>query len=420
VEVVISAMGGFMSPVFPRDVPGKEEFKGVSFHSARWRHDVPLAGKRIGVIGNACSAAQLIPNIAKDPTVEVINFARTPQWFVPRGNYDYPGYVKWAFAHIPGVLRAYRNYVATSHDLRYIAFRKDHTFLRGLVQKQMTKYITHKAPKELVDQLLPKYPPGCKRIVVDPGYLDALHKPNVHLTYDAIDKIVPEGILTKKGDLVPLDVIVFATGFDVENFRVDLTGSGGRKLTEYFASKNGPTAYLGTTLPGFPNFFLMMGPNTATGHASVIFSEEVQINYAIQLIKPIIARKAQSFTVRDGPTDAYNASIQERIGDSVFTACASYYRSSVSGKNVAIFPGPLVQFWWWLLSPRWADYQAVGAEKWERGRRRARVLNVVAAILVVAGVAGMMQPQVRAVLGTLLKNVLSRLPIFPTPGSLPN
>lgn len=135
----------------------------------------------------------------------------------------------------------------------------------------------------------------------------------------------------------------------------------------------------------------------------------MQINYAIQLIKPIIARKARSFTVRDGPTDAYNAQLQKRIGGSVFTACASYYRSSASGKNVAIFPGPLAQFWWWLLSPRWADYQAVGAEKWERERRRARVLNIVAALLVVAGVAGLTRPHVRAVLGTLLKNVMSRV-----------
>ena len=159
VEVIVSAAGGFMSPAYPKDVPGKEEFKGVHFHSARWRHDVTLAGKRVGVIGNACSAyvaysvyyrehhnqilfsisAQLIPNISKDPTVEVINFARTPQWYVPRvrievlsgfyvvlyadmsnyqGNYQYPSYVKWAFAHVPGVLRTYRNYVATFVSIR--------------------------------------------------------------------------------------------------------------------------------------------------------------------------------------------------------------------------------------------------------------------------------------------------------------
>ena len=212
-----------------------------------------------------------------------------------------------------------------------------------------------------------------------------------------------------------------------------MTGSGGRLLKDYFNSKGGPTAYLGTTVPGFPNFFMMMGepnvyslpdnnqtthhypclpttgPNTATGHASVIYSEEVQINYAIQLIKPVLARKARSFTVQEGATDRYNAWLEKRIGGSVFTACASYYRSSQGGKNVAIFPGPLALFWWFCRTVRWSDYRAVGAEKWEKERRRTKVLSVLAALLLVVGVAGLAQPQVRTLVGSVLKTVLSKV-----------
>ncbi|KAF5381017.1 hypothetical protein D9615_004056 [Tricholomella constricta] len=371
-EIMIYAIGGFMSPLFPKDITGVGKFRGLAWHSARWRHDVDLKGKRVGVIGNGCSAAQFVPIISADPSTQVINFCRTPQWYAPRGNFKYPRWLQWIFGHVPLVMRWYRNWIMARSDIMFLIFRKDNRLLVAIAQRVLSRYIKQMAPKDQVAQLTPSYAPGCKRIIVDPGYLEALNRPNVTLSWESIKGVVEDGVELKSGEIVPLDVIIFGTGYSLEP--VDLSVRGSKKTTihEYFKEQGGATAYLGTCMPGFPNCFTLLGPNVASGHASVIFSQESQIGLAIQLIKPIIDGKAKSFEVRDEATDKYNTWLQKRLGRSVWTDCNSYYQvgGQKQTKIIATFPGPVGLFWWLTRRARWSDFIGVGAEAWEKQRGR--------------------------------------------------
>ncbi|KAI0064568.1 FAD/NAD(P)-binding domain-containing protein [Artomyces pyxidatus] len=392
-EVVVWAVGGFQAPHVPAGLRGVDAFRGEAWHSARWRHDVPLAGKRVGVIGNGCSAAQFVPKISEDPSTEVINFVRSPQWYVPRAQYDYPEWVKWVFAHVPLAMWAYRAFIMASLDFNYVVFREGSP-AQNIARKRLTEYIERMAPKEYHDQLIPKYPPGCKRMIVDPSYLSSLARPNLNLEWTAIDEIVEEGIKLKTGEVVPLDVIIFGTGFELLPPRLEIKGTKGT-LSEYFKAHGGAAAYLGLAAPTFPNLFMLLGPNSAGGHASVIFVEETQLQHALVLIKPIIEGKAKSFSVREDVTDRYNQWLQDRISRTVWNSCHSYYRADgQSGRNIAIFPGPVTLFWWLARRPRLADYHAVGAERFLR-ERRLQTLEwwVFVGVLAASLVVGIVPPQ---------------------------
>ncbi|KAF4608658.1 casein kinase I [Pleurotus pulmonarius] len=322
-QAIVFAIGGFTSAMYPPEIEGRDVFKGTIWHSAEWNHEYDLKGKRVGVIGNGCSVAQFLPKIAADPSVEVVNFCRTPQWYTPQANLRYPGLVKALFAYVPGVMRLYRNFLMARADTGALAFRKENTFVVNQARKRFTKYLQYKVPQDMIEKLTPSYPPGCKRIIVDPGYLDAIRQPNVTLNWDGIDRIVEEGIKTKTGEIIELDAIIFGTGYVIGMGTMDLVGRDGRTLEGYYAEHGGPTAYLGTCIPGFPNAFTLLGPNTATGHASVIFTEEAQINLAVQLLKPVLEGKAKSFEVTDEATNKYDDWLQRRLSTSVWTDCHS-------------------------------------------------------------------------------------------------
>ncbi|KAJ3574820.1 hypothetical protein NP233_g1506 [Leucocoprinus birnbaumii] len=378
-EVIIWAIGGFFEPLYPKELEGQlERFKGIVWHSAKWRHDVELKGKRVGVIGNGCSAAQFIPEISADPSVKVVNFCRTPQWFIPKVNFKYPGFLKWIFRHVPFIMRLYRSLIMARSDFSALIFRKENKFFINAAKKAMSSYIRHAAPKEYVDKLIPNYSPGCKRIIVDPDYLKSLHRPNVSVNWDGIEGIVEEGIKLKTGEVIPLDIIVFGTGYSLETKSFNIKGRKGQTMREYFDEQGGATAYLGTSMPGFPNVYTLLGPNVATGHASVIFSQEAQIGLALQLMKPVLEGKAKYFEITDEATDEYNSWLQGRLQNSVWTDCMSYYRSDRKlGKIVATFPGPVALFWWLARTPVWSRYRAVGAEAWAAERRQSWMQKMV-------------------------------------------
>ncbi|KAF4597607.1 hypothetical protein EYR40_008069 [Pleurotus pulmonarius] len=416
-QAIVFAMGGFARGMYPPEIEGRETFNGAIWHSAEWDHGYVLEGKRVGVIGNGCSVAQFLPKIAADPSVQVVNFCRTPQWFVPGVNSEYPGWVKTLFAYVPGVMRLYRNFIMARSDTASLAFRKENTFVLKQARKEFTKYLKSKLPKGMLEKMIPSYPPGCKRIIVDVGYLDALQQPNVTVNWDGIDSIVERGIKTKAGEVIELDAIIFGTGYVIEMGNMNLVGRDGRIIEEYYAERGGPTAYLGTCIPGFPNAFTLLGPNTATGHASVIFTEEAQINLAVQLLKPILEGKAKSFEVTDAATNRYDDWLQRRLATSVWTECHSYYQFHNDRNNltqpetksespsrpriIATFPAPVSYFWWMLRKPVWRDYIAVGAEPWFASRRRRKVLRLTlaAALLGVAVGLGVRGPEQLAASG---------------------
>ncbi|KAG8689841.1 hypothetical protein FRC09_012238 [Ceratobasidium sp. 395] len=379
-QIIVSAVGVFHKPKFP-DIPGQDRFRGISMHARIWDHSVDFSNKRVAVIGNGCSATQIVPSLLEDPTTQIVNFCRTPSWLRERPQMIISERAKWIFRNVPLAGKLFRYGIATMMDSAYINWRTGPlgTWVRRRGERAGIKYIKSRAPEKYHESLIPKFPLGCKRVVVDPGYLTSLNKPNVELEFDTITEVTETGITTKTGKNYDFDIICYATGFDVEgSSSINVTGTGGKTMADYFKEQGGPTAYMGTTMPGFPNWFSLLGPNTATGHASVIYSEEVQINYAMQLIEPVIRGKAKSFSPKAAANRAYNEWIQDELSRTVWTSCISWYHAgNGKGKLIATWPATQGYLWWLLRTPIWADYETVGGEKWIKRRRYVSAFKTV-------------------------------------------
>jgi len=204
----------------------------------------------------------------------------------------------------------------------------------------------------------------------------SLHRPNHNINWHGVDSVVEDGIITKKGERLPFEVLIFATGFATDVYPVPVRGKF-ETIQEYFKANGGPQAYLGTTVPGFPNFFMLFGPNTGTGHTSVLYTTEIQVDYIIQLIKPILERQVSSVEVKTDPTDRYNAKIHGLLNKSLFTQCLSWYRVGGEGKITNIFPGSATTFWWWLRKPNWDHFTGVGTDTWRDNLRRKRFASII-------------------------------------------
>ncbi|CEL62234.1 putative monooxygenase Rv0892/MT0916 OS=Mycobacterium tuberculosis GN=Rv0892 PE=3 SV=1 [Rhizoctonia solani AG-1 IB] len=374
-KVVISAIGYFNRPRWP-DVPGRESFRGDLLHAQMWDHGVPLSGKRVALIGNGCSGAQILPVISEDSSTKVTNFCRTPSWFVPRDSNLIPEWKKWCFRHIPYALKGLRYFHVAESEFffhRYFLLNPLSNRLRKSLENGVAAYIKSVAPAQYHQYLIPKYDFGCKRLVLDPGYLESLHRPNVDMEWDPIARIVSDGIETKSGHKHQFDVIAFATGFDItSSVALDVTGINGQRLQEYYNREGGPTGYMGTTIPGFPNWFTILGPNTVTGHSSVIFAEELQMDYVTQLLRPILAGDVKGFMPRADSTRSWNEMAQSKLGKGVWSGCASWYRSGpdgAKGKNFAIWPGGNLHMWWSFRKPIWKDFEVLGDSSWLVKRR---------------------------------------------------
>ncbi|KAF9032933.1 hypothetical protein BJ165DRAFT_1534822 [Panaeolus papilionaceus] len=379
-EVLISAIGVLENPRYI-DIPGVGDFQGKIFHSARWDQSVELRGKRVGVVGNGASATQFVPLITKDETVRVVQFCRTANWFFPNLVHRYSDIRRWFRRNLPLFGRIERLGHFIRHEFLYWAVFSN-SITRRILQKAASKYILWMAPKEYHGKLLPEFGLGCKRIVFDTNYLNSLHRKNLDMNWDGIDRIVQDGILTKKGELIPLDVLIFATGYNADKYHLPIVGSNGVSVQDYYDSQAGAKAYLGTTIPGFPNFFTILGPNTATGHTSVIYTNEIQINYTLKLIKPILERRLPSIEVNEQATDVYNTTIQKRLSQSVFTQCLSWYRVGQEGKITNIFPGSGFRFWMLLRNPNWSHYHTnstlAHAQTWlKKTQRKQRVVSAL-------------------------------------------
>ncbi|KAG2129471.1 hypothetical protein DEU56DRAFT_890681 [Suillus clintonianus] len=390
-HVVISALGILEVPKIPYEIPGVRKFQGASFHSAQWPDSINLQNKRVAVIGNASSGAQFVPSVSEDPSVQVVNFIRTPTWFLTRPHIPYSDTEKWIFANIPLAMQLHRAWIMFRHVAPVHLPMSDKA-----LQKQrdvMTKYILDNTPGRYHARLIPDHPPGCKRIgssvvvklslyscsfhaVTDSGFLESLHRPNVTLNFDGIAEIVENGIITKTGEMLPFDVIVYATGFIGERYPMHVRGLNGATVQGYYDAHGGPTAYIGTTIPDTPNFYLINGPNTGT-RVSALFIAEVQVAYILQLIEPVLTGSASSFTIKATPTDMYNAKVQERLSRSVHVHCYSWARTNGTDKVFYPFPWPVTVWWWLLRKPNWDHYVAIGAEKWVWARRIKAVKNIL-------------------------------------------
>ena len=355
-HAVISGAGALHIPSYP-EIPGIDAFSGASFHSSRWNPSVDLTGKRVAVIGTGASAIQLVPTVARR-AAHLAVFQRTPPWLVPRPDTAIPPGMRTALRTVPGAARALRYAVYWGMEARALGFAVNPR-LMAPVQAMAHKHLERQVQDPgLRAQLTPDYTIGCKRILVSSDYYPALQRPNVDLVTDDIGEIVPSGVMTTDGAVHEADVLVFATGFRVIDAATELnvTGRGGAKLKDAWAA--GAEAFRGITVPGFPNFFLLLGPNTGLGHTSVVFMIETQVQHVLSCLRLLSGKRASTIEAGAAATRIYNDALQRRLRRAVWSAggCRSWYLDD-SGVNRAIWPGFSFEYWARTRRARRADYQ---------------------------------------------------------------
>ena len=336
-RVVIAGVGGLVDPSYP-EIPGMSEFEGDMMHTARWNHGVDLADKRVSVIGTGASAVQVVPSIA--PIVALLTvFQRTPAWVVAKFDGFYPRWVKKLLARFPFFLRASRFVKYWVSEIRGpIVFYNSR--LLSAIGVLLSKWNLRRQVKdpELRKKLTPTFQFGCKRVLVSDDYWATFERDDVELVTDSIERIEPKGIRTNDGKLHEADAIVLATGFKLglATAPFPIIGRGGKTLDQ--AWSGGAVAYKGMTVSGFPNWFIMMGPNTGPGHTSVLVYTEAQIAHALEAIEKIRDENLKYVDIRQDVQDRYNEGIQKRMKHMVWGGCKSWYLSP-DGSNHSLYPG---------------------------------------------------------------------------------
>jgi 4-hydroxyacetophenone monooxygenase len=371
-DAVISAVGQLNRPKIP-EIPGLDSFDGPVFHSARWRHEHSLAGKRVAVIGTGASAFQLVPEVAKEASRLVV-FQRSAPWMVP--NPRYHAHVseakKWLLKHVPYYARWHRFLLfwpgsdglmpslvvdpEWPHPERAVNAINDG--MRAIFVHAMAEQIGD--DPELLAKVTPSYPPFGKRMLQDNGsWLAALKRDNVDLVTDPIAAVGPRGVRCADGTEHAVDVIVLATGFHANRFLwpMEIVGRRGVRLRERWGDE--PRAYLGITVPSFPNFFCLYGPGTNLGHGgSIIFHSECQVRYVMGCLEALLRRDARTIECRQESFDAYNARFDARHATLVWShpGMSSWYKNA-AGRVVTTSPWLLVEYWGWTQRPDLDDYE---------------------------------------------------------------
>jgi len=339
---LITAWGQLGTPVVP-GFSGRDDFAGIAFHSAEWRHDIDLTGKRVISIGNAASAVQYVPEIA--PIVEHLTvLQRSANWIMPRNQIVFTDEQLEAFETDPALFDQSR---AELHEFR------ENGFKRMRVGSDEQAAGVHLALEHLASQvadpvlrakLTPGYEFGCKRVLRSDDYYLALTRDNVELVTEAIDRIVPEGVRTVDGVVHEADVIIWGTGFASQTFQGDMrvTGRDGADLAERWAK--GAEAYLGMTVDGFPNMFMLYGPNTNLNHNSIMTMLEAQQDYIIEVLQQLLPRGGSAVEVRREVLDTFNDAMQGQMRASAFaTDCSSWYKDA-SGKVINNWSGTVDEY----------------------------------------------------------------------------
>jgi 4-hydroxyacetophenone monooxygenase len=371
-RAVISAVGQLNRPNLP-DIPGRDTFAGASFHSARWDHSVDYRGKRVAVIGAGASGFQIVPTIAPD-VAELTVFQRTAQWMFPNPNYHEPvgPGVQWALRHLPFYGRWYRfllfwpgcdgGLAAARVDPEWPHQDRAVSATNDVTRELFTAWITEQVgdDPELLAKVIPDYPATGKRTLQDNGsWLRALKRSNVELVREGIDHIDERGIVTASGARVDVDIIVFATGFQANRFLwpMRIVGREGIELASQWGDE--PSAYLGITVPNFPNLFCMYGPGTNLAHGgSLIFHSECQIRYISGCIKALVEGDHESMEPRVDVHDEYYARTQRELDGLVWSHPSithSWFKNR-EGRIHVLSPWRLVDYWSWTREPELTDF----------------------------------------------------------------
>jgi len=337
-RVVLSGVGGLVDPAYP-DIKGLDTFQGKMIHTARWDHDYDLTGKRVAVIGTGASAVQVVPSIA--PIVGKLSvFQRTAAWVVPKQDFVVSEQMKRRFREHPLALKARRLALYWFSEAMGPLVFLDSPRLSRIGERMSERHLENCVKDPVLrEKLRPHFQFGCKRMLISDDYWPTFERENVELVTEGIAEVCADGIMINDGRKHELDAIVLATGFHLglANAPFPIIGLGGKTLDD--AWRNGAEAYKGVTVSGFPNWFIMMGPNTGPGHTSVLVFTEAQINYIMQAIRTLLAEDLKYVNVRQSVQDAYNAFIQRRMKHMVWSSgCSSWYLSP-NGENHSLYPG---------------------------------------------------------------------------------
>jgi cation diffusion facilitator CzcD-associated flavoprotein CzcO len=343
-DVLVSAIGALHVPARP-ELPGLADFAGRVLHTAEWDHDVPLDGRRVAVIGTGASAIQLVPATAGRAAATTV-FQRTPPWIVPKFDRAFTPRERVLLRTLPPYRRYVRSRLFWIHEARARGFQGN----RGAMaetERLARAHLERQVPDAVLRaKLTPDYSIGCKRLLISSDWYPTLHRNDVTLETSPIARVTRDAVVTASGDRHPADVIVFGTGFAAQDAlgRIPITGSGGRTLKEVWTG--GMEAYLGTMVAGFPNLFLMTGPNSGLGHNSQIFMIEAQTRYIAAHVRRL-RRGARTVEVQPAAQRVFNDELQSRLQHTVWQGggCRSWYQDPVTGRNTLLWPGSTIEFW---------------------------------------------------------------------------
>lgn len=354
-SAVVSGIGALHIPSFP-DLKGIETFQGTTFHSAEWDHSYDLTGKRVAVVGTGASAIQFVPQIAEQ-VASLKLFQRTPPWIQPKPDFEIPAAVRGVFATVPGTARAFRDAIYWALEARAIGFTVDPR-LSGFQDRLAREHLEKQVPDpELRAKLTPDYRIGCKRVLISNDYYPALMRDNVDLVTDGIAEVREHSVVTTAGEEFQVDAIIFGTGFKVTDALAQqrIVGRNGLKIQEAWSS--GIEAHHGITIPGFPNFFMLLGPNTGLGHNSVVFMIEQQVQHVMSLLRQMSERKATTVEVKAAAMRAFNDRMHRRLRRAVWNegGCRSWYLDE-HGVNRTLWPGFTFEYWASTRKAKAEDY----------------------------------------------------------------
>jgi cation diffusion facilitator CzcD-associated flavoprotein CzcO len=356
-RVLVSGMGALHVPHYP-EIKGLDRFQGPAFHSATWDHTVNLDGKDVAVIGTGASAIQFVPQIASR-VGKLSLFQRTPPWIVPRMDFAFSEKWKRRFRTIPLTRWALRQFIFWRQEFRVLGFLGNESIRKkaeAIALRHMARRI--KDPN-LRAALTPNYQLGCKRVLVSDDYYPTFNRPNVELVTEGISEIREHSIVTRNGFERPIDVLIYGTGFRATEPLIGcrVVGKGGIEIHD--AWKNRMSAYLGITVTGFPNFFMLLGPNTGLGHNSVVLMIEAQVRYAMKCLKLMQRKKQRVLEVRPEVQKSFVEEIYRRMAGTVWQSggCKSWYQDQSTGEITTLWPGSVVSYLNRTRSVSASDYE---------------------------------------------------------------
>jgi cation diffusion facilitator CzcD-associated flavoprotein CzcO len=354
-ETVVSAVGQLHQPAYPK-IPGRERFAGKTFHSSTWDHAYPLAGKSVAVIGTGASAVQFVPEVAQQAGALKL-FQRSPGWTFPKVEKQFSRFERWLLDTVPLLHDLDRLRVFLICEILAAAYNGNRALAWAVTAVSKLQLWVQVRDPALRRKLRPDFPIGCKRILLTNQWLRALVRPNVEVVDTAITEITERGVRTADGQLREVDAIIYGTGFAATEFLtpMQVRGRGGRDLRQEWA--RGASAYLGMAINGFPNFFVLYGPNTNVGSGSIIFMLEQQQRYLSRLLVERERRQWRNIEVTAAAADAYREEMQQRSAGTTYSGgCQSWYKTA-DGINTNNWVGSMSEFRRRTAQPEFAHFQ---------------------------------------------------------------